>query len=75
MAARKKAARRKTSGRRRRGRTRAQLLKALGKAQREVRQLLRASDRGTLATVILRTGLVEIGKRLDYMEPLEIWDL
>jgi hypothetical protein len=65
--------RRKTSGRGKR-RTRAQLLKFLGRAQGEVKQLLKDADKGTLTGRDLQTGLLEIGKNLHAMEPLERWD-
>jgi hypothetical protein len=73
MAARR-AARRKTAGRGKKGKTRAQLLRILDKAQDEVEQLLKSADKGTLTGRDLRTGLREIGKSLDAMEPFERWD-
>ena len=72
------ASRRTTRGKRAdksaKGKTRAELLKLLAKAQAEVESLLKGAETGTLTRVNLKAGLAEIEENLDAMEPLERWD-
>jgi hypothetical protein len=63
----------KRSGKSAKGKTKAELLKLLAKAQAEVTSLLKGAETGTLTRVNLKAGLAEIEENLDAMEPLENW--
>lgn len=63
----------KRSGKRAQGKTRAELLRLLAKAQTEVASLLKDAETGTLTRRNLKAGLSEIDENLDAMEPLERW--